>query len=482
MGRLTTTFYKDLYRSAYDMDQVLNSVPVKVTAVMNEALIAPFEEKEIKEALFQMFPTKAPRPDGLPAHFFQHHWDLCGEEVTTVVLPVLRREDSPVVINDTMIVLIPKVANAEELGQYIPISLCYVIYKIASKAVANRLEGILPQIISGEQSVFVPTHWIIDNIISAYKCLHFTKQKKPQELRCCALKLDMRKAYDRVEWNYLRAVTLRLGFHQLWVEAVIQLVSTVSFSVLFNGECLEKFNPIRGILQGDPISPYLFLLVEEGLSCLLKGKVQSSNLSGIMLAPTALVVSHLLFADDNLLFFKATRENAQEILDVLRVYCRQSGQQINVDKSSIHFAKGVAASIREEIKDLLDVQNEALSEKYLGMPTHVGNSINESFKYLKDRVWKRVQGWMEQTLSAGGKEVLIKADAQAIPTYSMSCFKLLRGLCKHIDGVLHNFWWGSKEGKRKSCWVAWDDVIKLKHLGGISFHDIELFNLALLAR
>jgi hypothetical protein len=201
-----------------------------------------------------------------------------------------------------------------------------------------------------------------------------------------------------------------------------------------------------------------------------------------MLAPTALVVSHLLFADDDLLFFKATRENAQEILDVLRVYCRQSGQQINVDKSSIHFAKGVATSIREEIKDLLDVQNEALSERYLGTPTHVGNSINEYFKYLKDRVWKRVQGWMEQTLLARGKEVLIKADAQAIPTYSMSCFKLPRGLCKHIDGVLDNFWWGSKEGKRKSCWVAWDDVIKLKHLGGISFHDIELFNLALLAR
>jgi hypothetical protein len=116
------------------------------------------------------------------------------------------------------------------------------------------------------------------------------------------------------------------------------------------------------------------------------------------------------------------------------------------------------------------------------MPTHVGSSINDSFKYLKDRVWKRVQGWMEQTLSAGGKEVLIKVVAQVVPTYSMSCFKLPRGLCKHIDGVLRSFWWGSNEGKRKSCWVAWDDVIKPKHLGGIGFRCIEPFNLALLAR
>ena len=122
-----------------------------------------------------------------------------------------------------------------------------------------------------------------------------------------------------------------------------------------------------------------------------------------------------------------------------------------MNKSSIHFAKGVGDSIREEIKVLLDVHNKALSEKYLGMPNDVGTSSNGAFKYLKDRVWKWVQGWLEQALSAGGKEVLIKAVAQAIPTYSMSCFRLPRGLCKHIDGLLRSFWWGSKEGKRRTC-------------------------------
>ena len=92
-----------------------------------------------------------------------------------------------------------------------------------------------------------------------------------------------------------------------------------------------------------------------------------------------------------------------------------------MDKSSIHFAKGVSNRTREEIKNILNVQNESLSEKYLGMPSDVGASTN---KYLKDRIWKRIQGWMENCLSAGGKEVLIKAVAQAIPTYSMSYFKL----------------------------------------------------------
>jgi len=308
------------------------------------------------------------------------------------------------------------------------------------------------------------------------------KKKRVRGNRFCALKLDMRKAYDRVEWEYLKAIMIRLGFHRLWVDMIMRLVTTVSFSVLFNGDRLENFVPSRGIRQGDPISPYLFLLAAEGLSCLLNSRVQSSNLSGIIVATSAPMVSHLLFADDSMLFFKANRESADEVKDVLHIYCRASGQRINMDKSSIHFAKGVSGSTRDEIMNTLEVHNEALSEKYLGMPTDVGTATNGAFKYLKDRVWKRVQGWMEQTLSAGGKEVLIKAVAQAVPMYSMSCFRLPRGLCQHLDSLLRSFWWGSKEGKRRTCWVAWEEMTKPKFLGGLGFRDFELFNLALLAQ
>jgi hypothetical protein len=194
------------------------------------------------------------------------------------------------------------------------------------------------------------------------------------------------------------------------------------------------------------------------------------------------MVTHLLFADDSLLFFTATRESSQKIKDVLQLYCQASGQQINLDKSSIHFAKGCRQDVRDDIKEILNVQKESLNEKYLGMPSDVGSSVNGAFKYLKDRVWKRVQGWIEMCLSTGGKEVLIKSAAQAIPTYSMSCFRLPRGLCKHINGLLRNFLWGSKEGKRKPCWVAWEEMVKPKFFGGLGFRDIELFNLALLAK
>jgi hypothetical protein len=104
------------------------------------------------------------------------------------------------------------------------------------------------------------------------------------------------------------------------------------------------------------------------------------------------MVSHLLFVDDSLLLFKAKRESAVEVMDVLNIYCQASGQQINMEKSSIHFSKGVTVSMRQDIKEVLGVHNEALSEKYLGMPTNVGAATNGAFKYLKDRMWKKVQG------------------------------------------------------------------------------------------
>ena len=205
----------------------------------------------------------------------------------------------------------------------------------------------------------------------------------------------------------------------------------VSFSILFNGDKLDSFRSTRG--QGDSISPYLFLLAAEGLTSLLKSRNQSLVLNGIKVAPLAPMVSHLLFADDSLLFFRANRENALVIREVVNTYCRASRQQINMDKSSIHFAKGVRQNICDDIKSLLDVHNEALSEKYLGMSSDVGAASTGAFKYLKDMVWAKIEGWLEQCLSAGGKEILIKSVAQAIPTYSMSCFKLTRGLCEHFD-------------------------------------------------
>jgi hypothetical protein len=152
---------------------VLDHVPRKVTDEMNRFLCASFDESEVKNALYQMFPTKAPGADGFPAHFFLRNWDVCGDDITRIVLRVLNGDEIPTKINGTFIVLVPKVQNPISLSQFRPISLCNVIYKINSKAPANRLKRILLDIISKEQSTFVPGRIIIDNVLVAYECLHF---------------------------------------------------------------------------------------------------------------------------------------------------------------------------------------------------------------------------------------------------------------------------------------------------------------------
>uniref|UniRef100_A0A8R7TPD7 Reverse transcriptase domain-containing protein n=1 Tax=Triticum urartu TaxID=4572 RepID=A0A8R7TPD7_TRIUA len=155
---MTSAFYENLYTSegSIGIEEVLSHIPRRVDAAMNARLNARYSRDEVKEALLQMFPTKASGPDGFPAHIFQRHWDLCGEEVTCMVIRLLEGDDSPEDINNTFIVLIPKIASPKILGQFRPISLCNVIYKIASKVLANRLKIILPDVISEEQSAFVP--------------------------------------------------------------------------------------------------------------------------------------------------------------------------------------------------------------------------------------------------------------------------------------------------------------------------------------
>jgi hypothetical protein len=166
---------------------------------MKHILNVPFDENEVKNALFQMFSTKAPGLDGFPAHFFQNNWDVCGDDITRIALRVLNEDDIPTKINRTFIVLIQNVQSPVSLSQFWPINPCNAIYKSISKALANRLKKVLPNIFSEEQSSFVPGRIITDNVPIAYECPHFMRTKRSKRNAHCALKLDMMKAYDRVE-------------------------------------------------------------------------------------------------------------------------------------------------------------------------------------------------------------------------------------------------------------------------------------------
>lgn len=164
------------------------------------------------------------------------------------------------------------------------------------------------------------------------------------------------------------------------------------------------------------------------------------------------------------------------------MYERCSGQIINKAKSAVLFSKNMKFLQKKEVCDTIQVTKETMSERYLGLPVHVGRSKGNTFAYLKDRVWKRIQGWKEKFLSWAGKEILIKAVVQAIPTFAMGCFDLTKTLCDQIGKMVARFWWNAQEGKQKIHWLSKDVLQKQKKEGGLGFRDIHDFNLAMLAK
>jgi hypothetical protein len=177
---IATDFYRQLFSAQENLlpDLVLDHVPTKVSAEMNDRLLWSYSASEVEQALQLMKPSKAPGPDGFTAGFYQLHWDLMGPDITTAVLNFLNGGGMPDDLNLTTIVLIPKTRNPQEMKEFRPISLCNVLYKLCSKVLAMRLREFLDEIIAEEQSAFVPGRLITDNVFIAYECIHYLKRKK----------------------------------------------------------------------------------------------------------------------------------------------------------------------------------------------------------------------------------------------------------------------------------------------------------------
>ncbi|GAA0153263.1 hypothetical protein LIER_43218 [Lithospermum erythrorhizon] len=340
------------------------------------------------------------------------------------------------------------------MSDFRPISLCNIIAKIIGRIMTNRLKGVLVNIISETQSAFLPGCFISDNILVSHELLHYMKHKVTSKNAFMSLKLDMSKAYDRIEWKFLESIMLKLGFSRILVDWTMCLVSSVSYSFLVNGAPRGFIRPTRGIRQGHLLLPYLFLLCAEGLTYMTRKAEERKALTGVKISKESPSISHIRFADDTMLFCKASARESQMVIRILRDYETASGQKINLEKCSVSFDSSASRSTRMEMLEVLGMREVEDQGKYLGLPSQIGRSKRQVYSYIVGKVEDRLRGWIWKMLSQAGKEIMIKSVTSTIPIFVMNYFKLLVGLIDNLNSSMTKFFWENAEGERGIHWKA----------------------------
>lgn len=479
---------QDHFRNVYTSENASNNfdclhvLPQVVQPFMNDRLLDLVSDGEIKTAVDSLGATKAPGPDGLNGLFYQKNWETVGRAVCEAIHRFFREGVIPKELNETVVTLIPKVPLPESINQLRPISYYNFIYKIISKIMVMRLKPFMGNLISANQSAFVGGRLIQDNLIVAQEVFHALKGRERGGKVNMALKLDMNKAYDRLEWNFLKEALTRYGFSSIWINWIMGLVTSVSYKYKINSTLSQEVIPQRGLRQGDPLSPYLFILVADALSYMLKEALSSNRIQGIKLAPGAPTLTHLFFADDAVLFARAKEEEAFQIINILNRYSKASGQRINTAKSGIIFGKYISANLKVSISRVLGIQQWDNPGKYLGLPADWGRAKNRALGWIREKILEKIEGWKESLLNQAGKETLIKAVLQAIPTYAMAVIRFPLNFCNKICSDIANFWWNSGGRRRGIHWKSWKFLSKKKKDGGLGFKDFKLMNSAHLAK
>ncbi|XP_043687599.1 uncharacterized protein LOC122638815 [Telopea speciosissima] len=283
------------------------------------SLIGKVSNKEIKEVVFAMKNSKAPGPDGFGAAFFKHAWEVVGEDLTLAVKWFFSKSIVPSSINATFICLIPKTDSTSSFAGYRPIALCNLFYKIITKILSNRLQGVVGKVVSDNQSAFIKGRSIVDNILVCHDVVRGIEQKGASPM--AVLKIDLHKAYDALSKKFLFVIMERMGFPAKFIQWVKACVDSPCFSILLNGSPTGYFKGKRGIRQGDPLSPYLFTIAMEGFTALMQ-KLECEGRISLFPRCKSSHLSHLIFADDLMVFVKAAHDSVSAycsaILDLVR--------------------------------------------------------------------------------------------------------------------------------------------------------------------
>nr|XP_051201554.1 uncharacterized protein LOC127315064 [Lolium perenne] len=380
----------------------------------NDSLMLTFSGEEMDTVLASMKTDTAPGPDGFPVFFFKEFWQLAKPLILAIANGFALGRVYIARLNMGVLSLIPKVPGANDIRQFRPIALINIIFKFVAKAYAIRLSPIAHRTISLTQSAFIRGHHIHEGILALQEIIHETKSKKLQGV---FLKLEFEKAYDRVNWAFLREVLLRKGFEPGWVHRVIGLVSGGQTSITVNGEVGNFFRNGRGYAD-DTI---------------------------IMLQPDDLAIANLKY--------------------ILLCFENMSGLRINFHKSEVMVIGGDETE-GTRIANMLNCKRGTFPFTYLGLPVSDRALLASDWGPLTNKVAKRADPWMGKLMSSAARLTLINACLSSLPLHAMAVCLLGAGVHGLFDKARSRFYWEANGAKRKYHWVRWSAMCKPKCLGG----------------
>ena len=444
-------------------------------------LNAPVTKEEVRSVVIGMKSFKAPGPGGFQPFFFKAYWDLVGEDLWRLVADAFLwgRIDPRIV--EVLIVLIPKMDQPSRLKEFRPISLCNVVYKVITKVLVNRLRPFLDELIGPLQGSFIPGRGTTDNIIIAQEVINYMHKYKGKT-GCLAFKVDLEKAYDSLSWEFLDAAIRDFGLPSNICDLIMTCVKSSSLSILWNGARLDSFSPTRGLRQGDPLSPYLFVLCMEKLSIYISQRVGEGSWLPISISKDGPPISHLLFADDVLLFCKAKNSQVRIVLDTLDDFCMASGLRVNFKKSRALSSKNVSRRRKENFTGISSIRFTTDLDKYLGVPLVQGRVKKSIFFEVLEKIQRRLASWKGQLFNRTGRMCLAKSVLTSLPIYSMQTLWFPTGVCEKIDQMTRSFIWKGASDSRSFNLVNWETITCPKRNGGLGICKAQETNIALLGK
>ncbi|GJZ86688.1 RNA-directed DNA polymerase, eukaryota, reverse transcriptase zinc-binding domain protein [Tanacetum coccineum] len=391
----------------------------------------PVSELEVYDAVRECGSEKSPGPDGFSFAFYKKYWDLLKIDIMAYIREFFETGK------------LPSVDNPLVVSDFRPISLIGAQYKILAKILANRLSRVIDSVISPEQTAFVKGRQILDGPLMVNEIINWYKNRKQSLM---IFKVDFEKAFDSVSWDFLDRVMAFMGFGCRWRGWIRGCLKSAKASVLINGSPSYEFSLHRGLRQGDPLSPFLFILVMEALHVAVEDAIDVGLYRGVQIR--SLHISHLFFADDVLFLGEWSRSNIIGIVSLLLCFHNVSGLKINLQKSSLY---GIGVNNRE-ISNLASYTGCSPPTTPIYVP---GNS---------------------------SRSTLITSVLGSLGVYYLSLFPMPKQINRRLESLRANFFWGCTDGIKKIPWISWNSVLASKLKGGLGIGSLEALNLSLIQK